>query len=274
MSRDANGNYNLPTGNPVITDTVITSDWANDTMSDIRTEITNSLDRQGRGGMLAPLKGVDGTKTTPMFSFTNEFNSGWYRAGAGDVRMSIKAKDAITIKENFVLTLTAGEFTVTSGIYNLNGAGLELDGTDLYIGDKATGDLVLSTGNLTAALVPFDPALAGILTATDVQTAIDQVSAGAQTYRSVDQTGGGDLIAGVMNEILDGGTYDLPLANSVVANAQIGISVPSTAGAFKPFVQRKGADTITWQNGSDTDMQFATPATIWLTSNGVDTWRY
>ena len=37
MSRDGTGLYSLPSGNPVITDTLITSVWANVTMADIAT---------------------------------------------------------------------------------------------------------------------------------------------------------------------------------------------------------------------------------------------
>lgn len=55
MSRDSNGNYNLPAGNPVIAGTVITTSWANPTMSDIGAALTDSLSRSGKGGMGAIL---------------------------------------------------------------------------------------------------------------------------------------------------------------------------------------------------------------------------
>ena len=58
MPRDAGGNYTLPGGNPVVTGTVITSTWANPTMSDIANEITNSLSRNGQGGMLGRYVGA------------------------------------------------------------------------------------------------------------------------------------------------------------------------------------------------------------------------
>jgi hypothetical protein len=52
MSRDSNGNYSLPVGNPVVTLTVISSSWANTTMSDLATAMTASLDRSGNGGSI------------------------------------------------------------------------------------------------------------------------------------------------------------------------------------------------------------------------------
>lgn len=49
MSRNGSGVYSLPTPqNPVVDDTPITTDWANTTLTDIATEITNSIDKGGR----------------------------------------------------------------------------------------------------------------------------------------------------------------------------------------------------------------------------------
>jgi len=89
MPRNSSGVYSLPAGNPVVSGTVITSTWANTTMPDIGSELTNSLDRSGRGGMLAALKGIDGTLGAPAYSFTSEPTSGLYRSGSGVLTMSI-----------------------------------------------------------------------------------------------------------------------------------------------------------------------------------------
>ena len=89
MPRDSAGNYTLPAGNPVVTGEVISTGWANPTMSDIGAEITNSLDRQGRGGMLAPFKFADGTNGAPGMTWTNEPTTGFYRAGASDMRATV-----------------------------------------------------------------------------------------------------------------------------------------------------------------------------------------
>jgi hypothetical protein len=44
--------------------------------------MTNSLDRTGDGGMLAPLLGVDGTAALPAFAFTSDPDTGMYKTGA------------------------------------------------------------------------------------------------------------------------------------------------------------------------------------------------
>lgn len=82
MPRDASGNYTLPVGNPVISGTVIDSTWANDTCADLGDAMGDSLDRAGRGGMLAPMRGVNGTVSAPGVSFTQFSQSGMWVDGS------------------------------------------------------------------------------------------------------------------------------------------------------------------------------------------------
>jgi hypothetical protein len=88
-ARNASGTYSLPSGNPVTPGTTITSSWANATLGDMASELTNSLDRQGRGAMLAPLQLASGSVGAPALTFASQTNSGLYRAGASDVRMVV-----------------------------------------------------------------------------------------------------------------------------------------------------------------------------------------
>ena len=89
MPRDSNGNYTLPAGNPVVSGTTIDTGWANPTLSDVANELTNSLDRNGRGAMLAPFKFLDGTSGLPGITWTAEPSTGLYRAGASDMRVTV-----------------------------------------------------------------------------------------------------------------------------------------------------------------------------------------
>ena len=89
MPRDGSGNYTLPAGNPVISGTVITPTWANPTMSDIGVEITDSLSRSGKGGMLVAFKNVDGTIGDPGMTWTNEPTSGFSRTDTNVMNASI-----------------------------------------------------------------------------------------------------------------------------------------------------------------------------------------
>lgn len=91
--RNTAGTYTLPAGNPVVPGP-ITRAWANSTLSDIGTEMTNSLDRLGRGGMEAALACIDGSAPTPGISFGNELSTGLYRIGAHDVGLAIGGSKA------------------------------------------------------------------------------------------------------------------------------------------------------------------------------------
>ena len=95
-SRNSSGTYTLPTGNPVVSGTTITSTWANATLGDIKTELTDSLSRSGKGGMTAPLRCAPGSASAPTYSWTAETASGLYRNGAGDIRMAVGSADAQT----------------------------------------------------------------------------------------------------------------------------------------------------------------------------------
>lgn len=48
MSRNGSGIYILPTGNPIVTGTTITSNWANTSLSDIATALTGSVAADGQ----------------------------------------------------------------------------------------------------------------------------------------------------------------------------------------------------------------------------------
>lgn len=98
MTRSASGVYSLPAGiNPVVTLTKIASAWANNTLADLAAEMTNSLDRNGRGSMLASLKLFAGTVGAPGMSWSAEPTSGWYRAAAADFRHSVAGVDVFAV---------------------------------------------------------------------------------------------------------------------------------------------------------------------------------
>jgi hypothetical protein len=55
MSRNGSGVYNLPAGNPVVSQTVISSTWANNTMNDLASAMTDSVAADGQTPMTGPL---------------------------------------------------------------------------------------------------------------------------------------------------------------------------------------------------------------------------
>ena len=161
MPRDGNGNYTLPAGNPVVSNTLIAATWANTTMPDLGTETTDSLSRSGKGPMLAPLKIVDSSIPTPGLAFQNEPTTGILRQGAGDVRHRVLGTDVIGLTQTAATTFVN---QVVNGTFNLGGAGVAA-GTWTVQGNlivETTGKLgihqsspseILTVGDGTAAQI-------------------------------------------------------------------------------------------------------------------------
>lgn len=61
MSRNGSGTYQLPAGNPVVTGTTISSTWANNTLTDIATALTNSIAADGQTPITGALVGIGDT---------------------------------------------------------------------------------------------------------------------------------------------------------------------------------------------------------------------
>lgn len=116
MPRNSNGTYSLPTGNPVVTGTTISSTWANTTLTDIGNALTDSLSRSGDGGMQAPLLLDNGAIGAPGLSWVSEGTSGIYRAGAGDFRYSVSSTDRVQITTQG-LGVLAGSAASPSGFF-------------------------------------------------------------------------------------------------------------------------------------------------------------
>lgn len=158
MPRNGSGSYGLPAGNPVVPSTVISSTWANTTLSDIGTALTQSIANDGQTTPVANL---------PMATFrhTNVGNAVARTdyAAAGQVQdsvfhwlTSIAGTDTITASitpspgayaagQTFRF-VAAGANTTTTPTLNINGLGaksITKNGTTaLSAGDIATGAIV------------------------------------------------------------------------------------------------------------------------------------
>lgn len=193
MSRNASGIYTLPSAvNPVVTNTQITTNWANTTLNDIASEITNSLDRNGRGKMNVPMLMLDGNVVTPAYSFTNDPDSGMYHYGSGKLGFAV----------NGVLQLLLGNSGV-EGTFNVP-TQLPSDSST-----KVASTAFVQSVAMTAAL-PNQAGNAGKIVTTDGVTAswaylnlatqtnesllyarqINWTNDGAQITASPDQAGG------------------------------------------------------------------------------------
>jgi len=127
MPRNSTGVYTLPGSNPVTPQTIIATSWANPTLSDIANELTNSLDRSGRGGMLAPFYVFDGSLSLPGLGFLNELGAGLWRSATNTVNMAIAGANIQTWTPtgvNIAGTLTVGGVPITGAYLPLAGGTL------------------------------------------------------------------------------------------------------------------------------------------------------
>lgn len=84
-ARNSSGTYSLPAGNPVVSGNTITTTWANNTMSDVSNEVTDSLSRSNKGAMLAPLRLYSGTQALPGLTFEGDTDTGIWRPAANAI---------------------------------------------------------------------------------------------------------------------------------------------------------------------------------------------
>lgn len=228
-ARNSSGTYSLPAGNPVVTGTTITSTWANNTLNDIKTEITNSLDRQGRGAMLAPLQIVSGTAAAPGLTGSAEPSSGLYRAAAGDWRFSVLTVPVMKWTTSLVsslvpLTVTGRTTTTDLTVTGTSAALAVVSGTPNVRGLSATGN-----GN-AAGVNAFGGTTsgAGISAAGGAPNGLGLQAEGAGTGIGVVAIGGSFAAAGVH---ATGGASGVG-GNGVVAVGQAQASgVDATGGA-------------------------------------------
>jgi len=144
------------------------------------------------------------------------------------------------------------------------------------------GDVVqTSTGNLwkaqtaTAANDPETDDGTNWLPAIDGEKVPEIITIETRTTTVIPQTVSGTLTALRNNELQDGGSFDIPLANSVSVNQTITISQPDEFVSFEPVTTVSGSDTITDSDGTDTSITFDNSQSIEiiLTSDGVSDWR-
>ena len=115
MSRDSSGNYTLPAGvNPVVAGTTITDDWANTTLQDVATGLTDSWDRSGRGAPLANLS-MGSFKFTTMAAGSASTDSIRYGQAVNQDSTTIASGSTVDLVTNLQSDVTiSGTTTITS----------------------------------------------------------------------------------------------------------------------------------------------------------------
>jgi len=207
MARNPSGTYTLPAGNPVVDGTTITPTWANQTLSDIATALTDSLSRSGQGGMLASLKIVDGTEAAPGLAFGLDPDTGMYRIAANEIGVAVAGELKLKIAGVGIST-NEGNVDSADGYWAPNGLAATPSytfkaeqGTGMY--KDAAGVLGLSVlGTKKAALSSTGLVITGNVEATQNLKGASAEATGAAGKPGVQATGG----AGFAGAVLANGT--------------------------------------------------------------------
>lgn len=194
MSRDSGGTYTLPNAG-FVSGTVISSSTMNSNFADITAEITSSLDRNGKGGMLARLRGVDGTAALPAYAFTSETTLGMYRAGSGDLRIASNGTDWLTLTTSLITSsraltvsgaLTASSTLAVTSDLTVDTSTLKVDATNNRVGiGTASPSALLSVGH------------AGVVDA-NVPVQMNAAASG-EAYLGVNKAGAAGFLVGFSN---------------------------------------------------------------------------
>lgn len=122
MSRNGSGTMSVI--NSFSANTTIESAKVNQNFTDIASEITGSLPRNGEAGMTGQLKAADGTSGAPGMSFSADTNLGFYRSGADTMGIAGTLQDANSVTVVGIPTgamLMYGATTAPTGWVRCNG---------------------------------------------------------------------------------------------------------------------------------------------------------
>ena len=161
MARDGAGNYNLPSGNPVVTNTIISSSgWANPTLSDIAAALTQSLSRDGQTTPTADLTmgNFKLRNLAAAIARTDAVNAAQVQDSTITTLASITGTDTITASTAPAITVyTAGQqFSfLTAGVNSTNAVTLNINalGAKAVLKQGVSVPVQLSPGDLQNAQV-------------------------------------------------------------------------------------------------------------------------
>lgn len=158
MSRNGSGVYNLPAGNPVVTGTTISSTWANNTLSDIATALTNSIATDGQTAMTGnlPMGGnkitglADGTLTTDAATVGQVDTALGDYIPVTDIGVTVEAYDATIAKTGTVETFTKAQRGAVVALTSASTITPDFSASNNYSLTLATNATLANPTNLTA----------------------------------------------------------------------------------------------------------------------------
>jgi hypothetical protein len=224
MSRNGSGTYSLPAGNPVITGTLISSTWANNTLSDIATALTQSVAVDGQSPITANIP-MNSKKLTGLAAATT----------AGDAISYGQASWSLAVGS------ITGATTVTAAI-GMSGAPInEAQGADVasaatIVLDSTTGNVVDVTGTTTITAITLAQGSERTIRFTGALTLTNGASLVLPGAANILTVAGDFAIfrgyaAGVVRCVYYSRATGIPVAGSVLTNSS-GIVALNNTGLY------------------------------------------
>lgn len=258
MSRNGSGTYTLPAGNPVVTGTTISSTWANNTLSDIATALTQSLAKDGQTvptanipmgsfkitGLGAPTTAGDAlaygsslgavTATTGTFSgaVSGTAISGTTGTFTGNVQMASANGSCLAGLRNRLINAgfsvnqrgVSGTVTLAAGIY----------GHDRWKAGASGCTYTFATSANVTTLTISAGSLIQVVEGINLETGTYCLSwSGTATAK----IGSGSLSAsGVTGSITGGTNTNIEISTGTVSKVQLELSpIPTTFESTRPY---------------------------------------
>ena len=239
MSRNGSGTYSLPAGNPVVTGTTIASTWANNTLSDIASTLTDSVAADGQTPMTGNLN-LSSNKivnvsdpTLAQDAATKNYSDTTYLAKASNLS---DVANATTSRTN----ISAAKSGANSDITSLTGLT-----TPLTVAQGGTGAATLTANNVLLGNGTSAPQFVAPSTSGNVLTS------DGTTWTSV--AGAYALTSGTAVASTSGTSIDFTSIPSWVKRITVMFSGVSTSGTSLPMIQlgdSGGVETTGYTAGS------------------------
>ena len=214
MSRNGSGIYSLPAGNPVITGTTITSNWANSTLSDMAAALTASISSDGQTTITANL---------PM--------SGYVLTGVGSATVRTHSPSAGQVQDStfqYLTGISGGDIVVATAYLGMTAYAVGQVFRFIAVADN-TGAVTLNINAIGAKAITKNgllPLAAGdLLTGTIIQVVYDGTE--FQLFSSASgggATGGGSDEIFIENDQIVTTNYSIPTTKNAVTTGPISIN--------------------------------------------------
>lgn len=216
MSRNGSGTYNLPAGNPVVPATIISTTWANTTLSDMATALTGSVAADGQ----TPITG-------DLQMSSNKITSLGAPISANDATTKYYVDTAITTATGSLGTMStqnANNVAITGGtITGLSSALPVASGGTGVTTSTGTGATVLGTSPTISS-----PTITGTVTDGTYGASSATIILGAAKVWVQFNSSGGVIGSSNVSSVTNNSTglYTVNFTNALLTTAYAAIACP------------------------------------------------